>query len=429
MREKIKRYFEDNKSIIMAELSELIKIPSISGSGAIGEVFSASCRMAEKYGFKTEIKNRYALAKIFEGEKQIGIFSHLDVVPADEKEWTVTKPFQPILKGGAIFGRGSIDDKCAAVMGLHAADAIKTLNIPFNSQITLFMGGDEERGMTDLKEFVKNEKMPDISLVPDNEFPVCLGEKGIAVLELESREKFECIKRIYGGTAHNISLGEITAELGGKTLKEKGISTHAAMPEGSVNAGVKLVEKLLEAFDLPESDRKIVLSMKNMLESPYGEFFGIDFNDSRFGKLTCVNGIVKTAEGKLNITLDLRYGTESDFEQIIENIRKSAAGFDIKVTMNKPPFILPDNGIGRKFEKLYVEVTGENKKAYYSGGGTYARMLENAYGIGTSTKKADITLPKGHGSEHQPDECISVEGLLEAAEIMTLMLIEADKSY
>ena len=429
MREKIKRYFEDNKNIILTELSELIKIPSISGSGAIGEVFSASCRMAEKYGFKTEIKNRYAIAKIFEGEKQIGIFSHLDVVPADEKDWIVTKPFQPVLKGGALFGRGSIDDKCAAVMGFHAADAIRKLNIPFNSQIMLFMGGDEECGMTDLKEFVKNEKMPDISLVPDNEFPVCLGEKGIAVLELESREKFEYIKRIYGGTAHNISLGEITAELGGETLKEKGISTHAAMPEGSANAGAGLAEKLLKSFDLPENDRKIVLAMKNIQESPYGEFFGIDCNDSRFGRLTCVNGIVKTVKGKLNITLDLRYGTESDFEQTIEKIKNSADGFDIKVTMNKPPFILPDNGMGRKFEKLYFDVTGEYKKAYYSGGGTYARMLKNAYGIGTSTKKEDISLPDGHGNEHQPDECISVEGMLEAAEIMTLMLIEAEKSY
>ena len=429
MREKIKRYFEENKNIIIKELSELIKIPSTGGekgdNDAIQRVFSISCEKAEKYGFKTEIKKKYALAKIFEGKKRIGIFSHLDVVPADENSWTVTKPFSPLLKNGALFGRGSVDDKCAAVIAWHAADAVKKLNIPFNSEIVLFMGGDEECGMEDIEDFVKEERIPDNSLVPDNDFPVCLGEKGIAVFELESRKKLDSIKSIYGGTAHNISLGEITAEVGAEKLEEKGVSAHAASPEGSVNAGFKLADRLLEENLISENDREIILLMRNMLKSPYGEYFGIDCNDSRFGKLTFVNGIVKTEEGRLFLTFDLRYGTESDFEQITEKIRASAEGFDVK--MNKPPFVLPEGGLGGKFEKIYSEVTGENKKAYYSGGGTYARMLKNAYSVGVSTKEA-ATLPPGHGNEHQPDECISVEGMLEAAEIITLMLIEADRS-
>ena len=434
LKEQIKKYFEENKDIMVSELSELIKIPSVGVTdsafdGEIKNVFSCACRLAEKYGFKTESKRRYALAKTFSGRGQIGIFSHLDVVPAKEDEWSITSPFSPLVKGGALFGRGSIDDKCAAIIAIHAADAIKKLSIPFNSELLLYMGGDEECGMTDLAEFVKNERMPDISLVPDNEFPVCLGEKGIAVLELECKNEFEYIKNISGGSVHNVSLGEITAELPCGTFTGRGVSTHAAMPEGSVNAGLALCDKLLEMDNIPDSDKKILLTMKNSQKSPYGEFFGIDCSDSRFGKLTCVNGVVKTQGGKLAITLDIRYGTEISFSEIKEKISASLPDFTLKVLTDKPPFVLPENDLGRRFEEIYNDVTGKTAKAYYSGGGTYARMLKNAYGVGTSTKAPDLSLPEGHGSEHQPDECISVDGLTEAAEIITHMLIVADKNY
>jgi acetylornithine deacetylase/succinyl-diaminopimelate desuccinylase-like protein len=36
-------------------------------------------------------------------------------------------------------------------------------------------------------------------------------------------------------------------------------------------------------------------------------------------------------------------------------------------------------------------------------------------------------MPAGHGGVHQPDECISVEGLLNAIELTTLILLECDK--
>ena len=87
---------------MVSELSELIKIPSVGGTdsafdGEIKNVFSCACRLAEKYGFKTELKRRYALAKTFSGRGQIGIFSHLDVVPAKEDEWSITLPFSPLV--------------------------------------------------------------------------------------------------------------------------------------------------------------------------------------------------------------------------------------------------------------------------------------------------------------------------------------------
>lgn len=36
-------------------------------------------------------------------------------------------------------------------------------------------------------------------------------------------------------------------------------------------------------------------------------------------------------------------------------------------------------------------------------------------------------LTQGHGGAHQPDECISIDGMLEALELTMLMLLECDK--
>ena len=72
---------------------------------------------------------------------------------------------------------------------------------------------------------------------------------------------------------------------------------------------------------------------------------------------------------------------------------------------------------------IYRTLTGDaNAKPYYSAGGTYARHLKNAFSVGTSLP--GYPTPKmrvGHGGEHQPDECINVEGLV-GATLMTLAM-------
>ena len=79
---------------------------------------------------------------------------------------------------------------------------------------------------------------------------------------------------------------------------------------------------------------------------------------------------------------------------------------------------------------VYMRYTGKtDAKMYVNAGGTYGQLLPCAAEIGTSLNggKPPFDLPVGHGSVHQPDECISVEGLLNAIELTTLMLLECDE--
>ncbi|HEY2474140.1 MAG TPA: M20/M25/M40 family metallo-hydrolase, partial [Candidatus Cybelea sp.] len=77
--------------------------------------------------------------------KAIILLSHMDVVPASPKEWEVP-PFSGLVKGGQIWGRGSIDDKGPGVIELMAMLAIKRAGILLNRDVLFVATGDEEEG-------------------------------------------------------------------------------------------------------------------------------------------------------------------------------------------------------------------------------------------------------------------------------------------
>jgi acetylornithine deacetylase/succinyl-diaminopimelate desuccinylase-like protein len=73
------------------------------------------------------------------------LLSHLDVVPANDKEWQVP-PFSGEVKDGVIWGRGSIDDKGPGIIELMAMLAIKRSGVLLNRDIIFIATGDEEEG-------------------------------------------------------------------------------------------------------------------------------------------------------------------------------------------------------------------------------------------------------------------------------------------
>ena len=77
--------------------------------------------------------------------KSIILLSHMDVVPANPKEWEVP-PFSGEVKDGKIWGRGAIDDKGPGVIELMAMLAIKRAGILLNRDVMFIATGDEEEG-------------------------------------------------------------------------------------------------------------------------------------------------------------------------------------------------------------------------------------------------------------------------------------------
>ena len=78
-------------------------------------------------------------------QKAIVLLSHMDVVPANPKEWQVP-PFSAENKDGQIWGRGALDDKGAGVIELMAMLAIKRAGILLHRDVIFIATGDEEEG-------------------------------------------------------------------------------------------------------------------------------------------------------------------------------------------------------------------------------------------------------------------------------------------
>ena len=463
--QKVHSFVLSHRAEMIRNLKELVRIPSYRKEAAENAPFGEDCAKALSFceklfsenGFSAAIDHEggYLLAEYGDGEKSIGLFSHSDVVAPGEN-WQYGCPFEPVEKDGFLIGRGVWDDKSAVVASLFAMKAIKELQLPVKSKILSFVGSGEEIGMDDLGAFLEKHPRPDFSLVPDSGFPVYRGDKGRVLLRVTSRTKCKDILDFSGGQSVNIILGnaavklnnaghtfdfllentpeniEIQTENDALILSATGISKHASMPEGSLNAGYVLAKFLSQCPVLCDNDRKIMQTLSQWLNDPYGAALGIENTDPDFGKLTCANGKIRLTDGKIECTFDIRHGTSTDESTICTNAGNvfGACGFDFEVCSSFQPFAYPeDDPFVRAVLQTYRDFTGKTEAvSRLSGGATYAYKLKKALEIGPIIwKKPPFPVLPGHGDVHQPDEMISLDGFAEAVELIILMLLRCDE--
>lgn len=170
-------------------LMELIKIPAIAPeSGGDGESKKAEklMQVLEKIGFdkiehydaedeRVSSKVRPNLIAYYYGEddsENFWIITHMDVVPPGEESlWTVTKPFEPIVSDGRVYGRGSEDNGQSLVASIYAVKALRNLGIKPKRTIALAFVADEEVGSKYGIQHLVNQglfKREDLIVVPDS---------------------------------------------------------------------------------------------------------------------------------------------------------------------------------------------------------------------------------------------------------------------
>lgn len=183
---KIEKYIDEHEAELLRDVESLCRIDSVRteatehapyGLGAKKALIEAK-RLCESYGFKTRLySDRVISADMNNGEGCLDILAHMDVVAAGDG-WTVTEPFDPIIRDGAIYGRGTSDDKGPAMAALYAMRAVKELGIDITKNCRLILGSDEECGSSDIPYYYAEEKAAPMTFSPDGEFPVINIEKG-----------------------------------------------------------------------------------------------------------------------------------------------------------------------------------------------------------------------------------------------------------
>lgn len=96
--------------------------------------------------------------------------SHMDVVPEGDRSLWETDPFQPFVKEGRVYGRGSNDNGQELIASLYAAAAAKQLGLTPETEIGLAFVADEELGSAYGISHLLKEKIfrrDDLVVVPD----------------------------------------------------------------------------------------------------------------------------------------------------------------------------------------------------------------------------------------------------------------------
>lgn len=223
------RYITENKQRFLDELIELLKIPSVSADPAYNQdVLNTADKVAEYLkaagADNVEVCETSGYPVVY-GEKIIDeslptvlVYGHYDVQPADPIELWESGPFEPVIKKteihpeGAIFARGSADDKGQFFMHVKAFEAMnKTGQLPCN--IKFMIEGEEEVGSASLGEFVKNNKEKlknDIILISDTEIiskdqpSISVGLRGLSYVEVEVKgADLDMHSGVYGGAVPN----------------------------------------------------------------------------------------------------------------------------------------------------------------------------------------------------------------------------------
>ena len=218
-----KDHQEKNKDRFLEELLELLRIPSISAKtenkqDLIKCAEAVKQRLLDAGADKVEIYPTEGHPVVV-GEKIIDpskptvlVYGHYDVQPADPLELWNSGPFEPVIKDGKIFARGSCDDKGQFYMHVKAFETMMQTNT-METNIKFIIEGEEEVGSPNLGKFVAQNKellKADVVLISDTamislENPsIDIGVRGLSYIEVEvTGPNRDLHSGVYGGAVAN----------------------------------------------------------------------------------------------------------------------------------------------------------------------------------------------------------------------------------
>ena len=226
---QLNQHISKNKEHYLAELFNLLRIPSVSADPAYKKDVVKTAEFIRDKFISAGAENVkicetaghpivYA-DKLFDASlPTILVYGHYDVQPAEPFELWDTAPFEPEIRitekhpEGAIFARGACDDKGQMFMHLKAFEAmVKTDSLPCN--VKFIIEGEEEVGSKHLEAFVQENKAlleADIILVSDtgiiaNDTPsITVGLRGMSYVEVKvTGPNRDLHSGLYGGAVAN----------------------------------------------------------------------------------------------------------------------------------------------------------------------------------------------------------------------------------
>jgi acetylornithine deacetylase/succinyl-diaminopimelate desuccinylase-like protein len=229
--QEVRDYRMDNEDRIVRELTEFLAIPNVaSDTPNIQKNAAHLVEMLEARGIETHLLPVSGRGPVVYGKltapdatRTVIFYAHYDGQPVDPAAWTDGKPFEPVLRSGAIeaggkripfpensmrrpavynddwriYARSSSDDKSPIVALLAALDALRAKKIPLNVNLKFIFEGEEEAGSTNLQRTLdlhKNLLSADLLITADG--PV--HQSGRQLVFFGNRGEIDMDMTVYG---------------------------------------------------------------------------------------------------------------------------------------------------------------------------------------------------------------------------------------
>ena len=151
---------------IIKLLSEMVKIKSISSDKNHRDDVDASAQFVENLftdlGLSTQVIKVaggmpavVAHTEIDSSKKTVLLYAHHDVQPIGDLDLWNTEPFDPVVKEGRLYGRGSGDNKSGVVVHYNVVKQLLE-DLPVN--IRIFIEGEEEIGSPTMSDFIEQNR-------------------------------------------------------------------------------------------------------------------------------------------------------------------------------------------------------------------------------------------------------------------------------
>lgn len=414
--------------------------------------------LAERDGYQTRNIDNYAGDFEFgQGDEVLGIFAHLDVVPAGSG-WE-TDPYKPVIKDNRIYARGSSDDKGPTMACYYALKIIKELGLPVSKRVRFIVGTDEESGWGDMDYYFAHNglKNPDFGFSPDAEFPIINGEKGNITEYLhfagQNAGAF-VLHRFQGGLRENMVPESATALISSPhelnvieasleqflsehavtgSVKEAdgllevtiiGKSAHGSTPEAGVN-GATLLAKFLNQFSFDGAAKAYLHIAGEVLHEDFAaEKLGLAYTDDKMGALSMNAGVFSFAKDSDDntIALNFRYpkGTNA---AVLKAGLEQLPGLT-KVTLSEhehtPHYVPMDDELVSTLLSVYEKQAGLKGYEQVIGGGTFGRLLERGVAFGAM-------FPGDENTMHQANEYMPLDNIYRSAAIYAEAIYELIK--
>ncbi|HLW61356.1 MAG TPA: M20/M25/M40 family metallo-hydrolase [bacterium] len=429
--ERVHRYIDEHREESLEILKGLIRQPSISAQDTgVKECSRYLADLTRRLGIRSEIIDTptqpVVYGEILVDPKQptLLLYGHYDVQPPEPLELWQSPPFEPTVRDGRLYGRGTGDNKgqllchVLAAKAWAAAAGMPPINLKFVFE------GEEESGSRSLGTFVREHRtklaadlvyVSDGGLHPSGAPAVSLGNRGILGITLVAqgadRDNHSGNK---GGVAPNpvwmlIHLLSTMVDRTGRVLID-GFYDHVR-PIGPVE------ERLLATMDfdakafaatmgLPTLEIDGPTYWKRIMLQPY-------FNINGFISGYVGPGSKTIIPSRAECRIDIRLVVDQKTQEIFEKVKAHVGRIDPRVQVQARGFgtmeasrTAPDHPAVGVIARAIKAVRGVAPYIVLSGGGS----LPNA--VWPDVLGVDhIGVPYANADEnnHSPNENISLE--------------------